>query len=101
MGQYRGDPKADGYTLSDGTPLTEDDVLATYLAAKESGYYAGRFNNVHSIELSEDGGVVFYLNTAYENLPQLLDVPILKVSEVAFATPTINSRQRRGMISEM
>ena len=76
-----------GATFSDGTPLTEDDVLATYLAAKESGYYAGRFNNVHSIELSEDGGVVFYLNTAYENLPQLLDIPILKAEEVAAEYP--------------
>ena len=76
-----------GATFSDGTPLTEDDVLATYLAAKESGYYAGRFNNVHSIEMSEDGGVVFYLNTAYENLPQLLDIPILKAEEVAAEKP--------------
>ena len=76
-----------GATFSDGTPLTEDDVLATYLAAKESGYYSGRFTNVHSIELSEDGGVKFTLTTPYENLPQLLDIPILKAEEVAAETP--------------
>ena len=76
-----------GATFSDGTPVTEDDVLATYLAAWESGYYSGRFNNVHSIEMSEDGGVVFYLNTPYENLPQLLDIPILKAEEVADERP--------------
>ena len=78
------DPEA---TFSDGTPVTEDDVIATYLAAKEGGYYSGRFTHVHSIEKSEDGGVVFYLSTAYENLPQLLDIPILKAEEVAAAEP--------------
>ena len=76
-----------GATFSDGTPLTEDDVLATYLAAMENGYYAGRFTHVQSIEMSEDGGVVFYLTTAYENFPQLLDIPILKASEVAAERP--------------
>jgi ABC-type transport system substrate-binding protein len=78
------DPEA---TFSDGTPLTAEDVLATYLAAKESGYYSGRFTHVHSMELTEDGGVAFYLTTAYENLPQLLDIPILKAEEVAAAEP--------------
>jgi peptide/nickel transport system substrate-binding protein len=78
------DPEA---TFSDGTPVTEDDVIATYLAAKEGGYYSGRFTHVHSIEKSEDGGVVFYLSTAYENLPQLLDIPILKAEEVEAETP--------------
>ena len=74
-------------SFSDGTPLTAEDVLATYLAAMEGGYYAGRFTHVHSIELSEDGGVTFYLTTAYENFPQLLDIPILKAEEVAAEKP--------------
>lgn len=74
-------------TFSDGTPMTIEDVLATYLAAKESGYYSGRFTHVHEIALSEDGGIIFYLTTAYENLPQLLDIPILKASEVAAEKP--------------
>jgi ABC-type transport system substrate-binding protein len=30
---------------------------------------------------------VFYLNTAYENLPQLLDIPIVKAEEVAAENP--------------
>ncbi len=74
-------------SFSDGTPLTEEDVLATYLAAKASGYYAGRFTHVHEISLSGDGGITFYLTTAYENLPQLLDIPILKAEEVAAEKP--------------
>ena len=72
-----------GATFSDGTPLTAEDVLATYQAAMKSGYYSGRFTHVHEVKLSEDGsGVVFYLTTAYENLPQILDIPILKAEEV-------------------
>ena len=78
------DPNA---TFSDGTPLTIDDVLATYQAAMAGGYYAGRFTHVQEIGLSEDGGIVFYLTTAYENLPQLLDIPILKAEEVAAEEP--------------
>ena len=74
-------------TFSDGSPLTAEDVLATYLAAKEGGYYSGRFTHVHEITMSEDGGVTFALTTAYENLPQLLDIPILKAEEVAAEAP--------------
>ena len=76
-----------GVTFSDGTTLTIQDVLATYLAAKESGYYAGRFTHVLEISLSEDGGITFSLDTPYENLPQLLDIPILKATEVAAESP--------------
>ena len=73
--------------FSDGTPVTAEDVLATYQAAKAGGYYAGRFAHVHEMEISEDGGIRFYLSTAYENLPQLLDIPILKAEEVAADKP--------------
>ena len=76
-----------GVTFSDGTPLTIHDVLATFLAAKEGGYYSGRFAHVLEISLSEDGGITFSLDTPYENLPQLLDIPILKASEVASESP--------------
>ena len=74
-------------TFSDGTPLTIEDVLATYQAALAEGYYAGRFSHVKEVALSDDGGIVFYLTTAYENLPQLLDIPILKAEEVGAEAP--------------
>ena len=77
----------DQAAFSDGSPLTAEDVLATYLAAKEGGYYSGRFTHVHEISLSEDGGITFVLTTAYENLPQLLDIPILKAEEVTAEKP--------------
>ena len=74
-------------TFSDGTPLTSQDVLDSLIAAKSQGYYAGRFTHVADIQMADDGGIVFYLDTPYENLPQLLDIPILKSLEVAAAAP--------------
>ncbi len=64
--------------FSDGTPLTTADVLATYEAAKNSQYYGGRFTYIDSVVQGENNSVVFHLTTAYENLPLLLDIPILK-----------------------
>lgn len=68
-----------GATFSDGTPLTVADVLATYEAAKTSNYYSGRFTYIDSVVQGENNSVVFHLTTAYENLPLLLDIPIVKV----------------------
>ena len=64
-------------TFSDGTPLTEEDVLASIQAARTSQRYKGRFKGVDSVQIVEYGGIIFYLNTAYENFPILLDVPIV------------------------
>jgi len=69
-------------TFSDGTPLTINDVYASYEKAKTTDYYKGRFTHVRSIAISEDGGITFTLDTPYENLPLLLDVPIVKASDV-------------------
>lgn len=68
--------------FSDGTRLTINDVLATYEAARTCDYYKGRFTFVNSISLNESGGITFYLTTPYENFPLLLDIPILKASEI-------------------
>ncbi len=67
--------------FSDGTAVTIEDVMATYKAAMANGYYKGRFTQVHSITASSQGGITFTLYTAYENLPLLLDIPIVKKSE--------------------
>ena len=69
----------EGATFSDGTPVTTADVLATYDAAKNSNYYGGRFTYIDSVVQGENNSVVFHLTTAYENLPLLLDIPIVKV----------------------
>lgn len=74
-------------TFSDGTPVRPEDVIASYLAAKNGKYYGGRFLQIISIELTEDGGVQFKLRTACENLPILLDIPIVKENQVDMVNP--------------
>ena len=74
-------------TFSDGTPVTIEDVLACYQQALVVDYYRGRFRCVTRVFLSEDGGISFYLNTAYENFCILLDVPIVKATKVEAAYP--------------
>lgn len=69
-------------TFSDGTPVTAEDVVATYAAAKAEGYYSGRFTHIVNIEATDDGGILFQTDTPYQNLPLLLDIPIVKASEV-------------------
>lgn len=74
-------------TFSDGTAVTINDVLATYQAAQSSDYYGGRFTHVTSIELSGDGGITFTLSTPYEDFSMLLDIPILKATELEAEHP--------------
>ena len=73
--------------FSDGTVLTAADVAASLLAAQESQVYSGRFLHVTEILLSEDGGVTLKLNTACENLPILLDIPIIKQTQLEAEFP--------------
>lgn len=68
--------------FSDGTAVTGEDVTASLLAAMASGYYVGRFSHVKSIANTRDGGVLIQLDTPYENLPILLDIPVVKKSQV-------------------
>lgn len=68
--------------FSDGQALTAQDVLSSLEAAKKSSFYAGRFLHVTTMSLSEDGGVTLSLDTPCENLPLLLDIPIIKSSQL-------------------
>lgn len=78
------DPAA---TYSDGTAVTGADVQASLQAAMESTVYGGRFSHVGSVKLLDDGGVEVVLDTPYENLPVLLDVPIVKASQTEAENP--------------
>lgn len=72
----------DQATFSDGSSVTIEDVLATYEAAQDSKYYSGRFTHVADIGLSDDGGITFYLRLPVEDFPILLDIPILKATQL-------------------
>ena len=74
-------------TFSDGTLLTGEDVVASLQAAQSGAAYSGRFSQIRSILLADDGGIVITTTTPYENLPMLLDIPIVKASEVDSAEP--------------
>lgn len=74
-------------TFSDGTPLLPQDVAATLQAAKNSQVYGGRFTHVEEILVTEDGGVELRLDTPYENLPLLLDLPIIPAKDVESDRP--------------
>lgn len=73
-------------TFSDGQAVTPQDVVASLRAARSKGFYSGRFQHVKTMD-AIDGGVVITLDTAFENLPLLLDVPIIKASQVDAAVP--------------
>ncbi len=73
--------------FSDGSVLKAEDVVASLNTARESTYYSGRFLHITQIALSEDGGVNISLNTACEDLPILLDIPIVPAAQVAVDMP--------------
>ena len=75
------DPNA---TFSDGSSVRVEDVVASYTQAMQNDYYKNRFlKHLLSVEATEDGGIQFSLDTPMDNLPILLDVPIVKASDVA------------------
>ena len=78
---------ADNARFSDGTPVTPLDVIESLVAAKNSQYYGGRFHHITWFGESGDGGIQVNLSTPFENLPLLLDMPIVKQSEVAHSNP--------------
>ena len=73
-------------TFSDGSVLTAQDVVSSLQAARESTMYQGRFLHIADISVS-GGNVAITLDTPMENLPLLLDIPIIKASQVADHNP--------------
>ena len=74
-------------TFSDGQALTAGDVVASLRAARSKGFYSGRFQHIKSMDAADDGSVVIKLSTPMNNLPLLLDIPIIKSTQIGAATP--------------
>lgn len=72
--------------FSDGTALTAADVAASLEAASGSSFYGGRLQHMDSIS-AYGNAVIVELDTAMENLPILLDIPIVKASQVSSERP--------------
>ena len=74
-------------TFFDGTALTAADIAASLEAARAGTVYSGRLRQISTVSVTEDGGVQVVLRTPYENLPLLLDVPIVKAAETGAERP--------------
>ncbi len=74
-------------TFSDGSVITAQDAAASLKYAKETPVYAGRLKAVTDISVTEDDGVQLTLSIPYENLPILLDIPLVKASEADLDFP--------------
>ena len=77
----------DGVTFSDGSPLTARDAAVSLEAARNSDYYGTRFSKVASFTALDERTLKIELNRAYENLPLLLDVPIVKAGTETDSRP--------------
>ena len=77
----------DDVYFSDGTPLTSEDVVASLKAAKSSSIYQSRCRIISSMETRGDHAFIMRLNYKNENLPMLLDMPIVKAATLEDAVP--------------
>ncbi len=71
-----------GVLFSDGTPLTAEHVADSLDQARKSAVYKGRLSGIATIKAAEDG-VVITLREPNQNLPALLDIPIVLEREGA------------------
>lgn len=74
-------------SFSDGSGMLASDVVTSLNAARSSSMYQTRFLRVTSVEQSGTHGVIIRLTGPYENLPMILDVPIVKGSTVSSSQP--------------
>jgi len=76
-----------GATFSDGTTVIPEDVAASLEKARTSAVYSARLTHVLSVTALEDGGIEVVTDTPCENLPLLLDIPIVKADQIEEQTP--------------
>lgn len=77
----------DNAWFSDGTVLTSADVVASLTAARESELYMGRFDLIDTVTALDSRTVQVVTYYSYEYLPMLLDIPIVKESQVGDPLP--------------
>ncbi|MBR5294884.1 MAG: ABC transporter substrate-binding protein [Oscillospiraceae bacterium] len=74
-------------TFADGTALTAMDVVESLKEAADSDYYEGRFRHIKSISEAEGNRVKIVTDIPMEQLPLLLDIPIVKYGQSQELTP--------------
>jgi len=76
-----------GVTFHDGTAMTAADAAYSLNISRNSDYYGTRLSRVTSIVAQDDTTLVLTTDTAYECLPLLLDIPIIKDGSVQQTNP--------------
>lgn len=80
-----------GGSFADGTAITGADVAACIEAARTSAVFGGRFSKVQSVRAS--GNLVTVTLSEPDSLfAYLLDIPVIKASEVGATSPTSSGR---------
>lgn len=74
-------------TFSDGSYLRAEDVIASLEFARDSDMYEGRFDQIESFYAVGENVVRIDMDIPYENLPLLLDIPIIKASQLEESMP--------------
>ncbi len=74
-------------TFADGTELNAVDVVESLKEAADSAYYEGRFRHIERISELEGNRVRITTDTPMENLPLLLDIPIVKYGQAKESMP--------------
>ena len=64
--------------FSDGSPLTAQDAAYSLISSRGTVYYGSRLRHVTSIAASDEKTLILTTDTAYECLPLLLDIPVIK-----------------------
>ena len=72
--------------FSDGTRVTLEDVRASFEAAKASNYFGGRFVHINSFDINGEGFTI-QLDTPIEDFLLMMDIPVVKASEVEAENP--------------
>lgn len=68
--------------FSDGSPVTAADVEACIEAGRTCGFYMERLSHIDYYVVQEDGTLLVHVDTPFENLPLMLDIPIVKASTI-------------------
>lgn len=71
---------APGITFSDGSPLTAEDIVYCLISAQSSSFYSARLEHISYVAADSDLSLTVRLDTPYENLPLVLDIPVVKSS---------------------
>lgn len=76
-----------GVTFHNGKPLTAQDVVYSYEAAKKSDYYGNRFYHIDEFTADNDRILIVKTDTAFEAVSLLLDFPVVQFGTGEDAVP--------------